>query len=312
MLGFVGVVTRLPARLALHISINVFYDFLLGLRHGHDACTQKLNYRQFCRRDGDLDEFGGICAMYEHSNGHWHADLWTSIHGNRSNGRSCLRLIRGRPRQHPYGLSDPAGQRFRLGARRSQIGPARWRRVGSRRRRRSDQQVLLGHDRQSERRHIQPYPGHRGDLQLRRLGAADRWRTQVGQDISRLNWGGWNVHVGITAGYLASRSTDNSGGSTNFEAPFFGGYAVATHGWFFADVMAREEFYNANLTNFSVGLFNQQVGARGASVSTSAGYNFALANNWFIEPSAGFIRSRTNVDTFSLSGGVPGNGIACT
>jgi opacity protein-like surface antigen len=136
--------------------------------------------------------------------------------------------------------------------------------------------------------------------------------TQVGQDISRLNWGGWNVHVGTTAGYLASRSTDNSGGSTNFEVPFFGGYAVATYGRFFADVMVREEFYNANLTNFGVGLFNQQVGARGVSVSTSAGYNFALANNWFIEPSAGFIWSRTNVDTFSVSGGVLGNGIVST
>jgi hypothetical protein len=162
-----------------------------------------------------------------------------------------------------------------------------WRRVGSRRRRRSDQQVLLGRDRQSERRHLQPNPGHRGDLQLRRLGAADRWRTQVGQDISRLNWGGWNVHVGTTAGYLASRSTDNSGGSTNFEVPFFGGYAVATHGRFFAEVMVREEFYNANLTNFSVGLFNQQVGGRGASVSTSAGYNFALANTGSSNPPQG-------------------------
>ena len=120
------------------------------------------------------------------------------------------------------------------------------------------------------------------------------------------------MHVGITAGYLASRSTDDSGGPTNFEVPFFGRYAVATHGRFFAEVMVREEFYNANLTNFSVGLFNQQLGARGASVSTSAGYNFALANNWFIEPSAGFIRSSTNVDTFSMSGGVPGNGIAST
>jgi opacity protein-like surface antigen len=136
--------------------------------------------------------------------------------------------------------------------------------------------------------------------------------AQVGQDISRLNWGGWNLHVGTTAGYLASRATDNSGGSSNFEVPFFGGYAVATHGRFFADVMVREEFYSANLTNPTVGLFGQQVGARGVSVSTSAGYNFALANNWFIEPSAGFIWSRTNVDSFSVSGGAAGNGIVST
>jgi opacity protein-like surface antigen len=136
--------------------------------------------------------------------------------------------------------------------------------------------------------------------------------TQVGQDISRLNWAGWNFHVGTTAGYLSSHATDNGGGVTDFQVPFFGGYAVATHGRFFADVMVREEFYSANLTQPTVGLFGQQVGARGVSVSTSAGYNFALANNWFIEPSAGFIWSRTNVDSFNVSGGVLGQGIVTT
>ena len=133
--------------------------------------------------------------------------------------------------------------------------------------------------------------------------------AQIGQDISRLNWGGWNVHLGTTAGFLHSHATDSSGGTTDFDVPFVGGYAVATYGRFFADVMLREEFYNTNLTNTAVGLFNQQVGARGTSVSASAGYNFALANNWFIEPSAGFIWSRTNVDSFAVSGGTIGNGI---
>ena len=133
--------------------------------------------------------------------------------------------------------------------------------------------------------------------------------AQVGQDISRLNWGGWNVHLGTTAGYLHSHATDSNGGTTDFDVPFVGGYAVATYGRFFADVMVREEFYNTNLTNTAVGLFDQQVGARGTSVSASAGYNFALANNWFIEPSAGFIWSRTNVDSFAVSGGTIGNGI---
>lgn len=127
--------------------------------------------------------------------------------------------------------------------------------------------------------------------------------AQVGQDIARLNWGGWNVHLGTTAGYMSSRATDNGGNTTDFNVPFVGGYAVATHGRFFADVMVRNEFYNSRLTNVSVGLFGQEVGARGTSVSTSAGYNFALANNWFIEPSAGFIWSRTNVDSFVISGG---------
>jgi opacity protein-like surface antigen len=58
-----------------------------------------------------------------------------------------------------------------------------------------------------------------------------------------------------------------------------------------------------------IGLFRQQVGANGYSISTSAGYNFALGNNWFIEPSAGFIYSHTNVDTFNASGGAITQGI---
>ncbi len=133
--------------------------------------------------------------------------------------------------------------------------------------------------------------------------------AQVGQDIARLNWGGWNLHWGTTAGYLSSHATDNTGGSSNFEVPFIGTYLVATYGRFFADIMVREEFYSANLNNPLVGLFGQQVGAQGVSVAVSGGYNFALANNWFIEPSAGFIWSRTNVDSFNVSGGVLGNGI---
>jgi opacity protein-like surface antigen len=132
---------------------------------------------------------------------------------------------------------------------------------------------------------------------------------QVGQDIARLNWGGWNVHLGTTAGYLSSHATDSSGGSSDFQVPFLGTYLVATHGRFFADIMVREEFYSANLTNPTVGLFGQQVGANGLSVAVSSGYNFALANNWFIEPSAGFIWSRTNVDSFNVSGGAVANGI---
>jgi opacity protein-like surface antigen len=133
--------------------------------------------------------------------------------------------------------------------------------------------------------------------------------AQVGQDISRLNWGNWNVHLGTTAGYLSSHAADNFGGTTDFQVPFLGAYLVATHGRFFADIMVREEFYSASLTTPAAGLFGQQVGARGLSVATSAGYNFALANNWFIEPSAGFIWSRTNVDSFNATGGTFAQGI---
>ena len=125
---------------------------------------------------------------------------------------------------------------------------------------------------------------------------------QAGADISRLNWAGWNVHLGTTAGYLGSKSNDTLGFSNKFEVPFFGTYLVATKGRFFADLMVRQEFYNINLNNPGLTYFNQPVSAHGFSVSTSAGYNFDIGNNWFIEPSAGFIYSRTSVDDFTNPG----------
>lgn len=122
--------------------------------------------------------------------------------------------------------------------------------------------------------------------------------VQVGADIARLNWSGWNVHLGTTAGYLGSRETDNNGFSNKFQVPFFGAYLVATKGRFFADLMVREEFYNIKLNNTALTYFDQPVGAHGFSISTSAGYNFDLGNGWFVEPSGGFIYSRTSVDSF--------------
>ena len=59
--------------------------------------------------------------------------------------------------------------------------------------------------------------------------------------------------------------------------------------------MVRQEFYNINLNN-PASASNQPVGAHGYSVSASTGYNFDLGQGWFIEPSAGFIYSKTNVD----------------
>jgi opacity protein-like surface antigen len=127
---------------------------------------------------------------------------------------------------------------------------------------------------------------------------------QVGADIARLNWNGWNVHLGTTVGYLGSKSTDNNLFYNGFEVPFLGTYLVATKGRFFADLMVREEFYNVSLLNPGSSYFNQPVGAHGFSVSTSAGYNFDLGKGWFIEPSAGFIYSRTSVDSFTNPGSV--------
>jgi opacity protein-like surface antigen len=128
--------------------------------------------------------------------------------------------------------------------------------------------------------------------------------VQAGADIARLNWNGWNLHLGTTVGYLGANSMDNNGFSNTYEVPFIGTYLVATHGRFFADLMVREEFYNVKLSNPSLSYFNQPVGAHGYSISTSAGYNADLGNGWFAEPSAGFIYSKTSVDNF-INPGTP-------
>lgn len=126
--------------------------------------------------------------------------------------------------------------------------------------------------------------------------------VQVGTDIARLNWSGWNVHLGTTAGYLGAKTSDNAGFDNSFEVPFFGAYVVATKGRFFADLMVRQEYYNIKVNNAGFAFANQPVNAHGFSISASTGYNFDLGDNWFIEPSAGFIYSRTSVDNFTAPG----------
>lgn len=66
--------------------------------------------------------------------------------------------------------------------------------------------------------------------------------------------------------------------------------------------MVRQEFYNINLNNPAFAFTNQPVGAHGYSISASTGYNFDMGQGWFIEPSAGFIYSKTTVDNFTAPG----------
>jgi opacity protein-like surface antigen len=126
---------------------------------------------------------------------------------------------------------------------------------------------------------------------------------QIGADTARLNWNGWNLHLGTTAGYLESNSNSlNNAFSSNFQMPYVGTYAVATYGRFFADALLKADFYNISLSNPAAGFFAQPISGRGTSFAVNAGYNFALANNWFIEPSAGFVWAKTSFDSFSAVG----------
>src|SRR5262249_55702565 len=149
--------------------------------------------------------------------------------------------------------------------------------------------------------------------------------VQAGTDVARLNSNGWNVHVGLTAGYFESQGRDVAQsippatfpstqisdlatvGSINssFRVPFTGGDVVATKGGFFSDLTVRGELYNISLNQPAINLNDQQFGARAWTVSAGAGYNFGLQDGWFVEPSAGVIWSRTQVDPFALGGPVP-------
>jgi hypothetical protein len=148
--------------------------------------------------------------------------------------------------------------------------------------------------------------------------------VQAGTDIARLNSNGWNVHVGLTAGYLESQGRDiaqsippainrNTGVpdlpsigniASSFQVPFIGGYAVATNGGFFADLTVRRELYNVSVNQPAINFNDQQFGARAWSVSAGAGYNLSLQDGWFVEPSGGIIWSRTQVDPLTLGGPV--------
>jgi len=137
--------------------------------------------------------------------------------------------------------------------------------------------------------------------------------TQVGTDMARLNWNGWNIHVGAMVGYVGAKGNDVSGAgplnplggtfSNKMDVPFTGIYAAATYGGFFIDGQVRFDYIQSKLNDpLMNGLFNQELNARGISGTANIGYNHQLGNGWFLEPSAGIIVSRVSVDPFNVSG----------
>ena len=107
-------------------------------------------------------------------------------------------------------LPDPAGQRLRVGARQSAAGSAGRRRLGPRRRRRSQCHV----EHRPRRGTTASVPPALRSANTATTNCANHCTddfagVQVGADIARLNWNGWNVHLGTTAGYLGSKDNDN-------------------------------------------------------------------------------------------------------
>ena len=142
--------------------------------------------------------------------------------------------------------------------------------------------------------------------------------VQFGTDISRLNIGGWNIHLGATAGYLGTKGDINEGATPNppggsfttkTQVPFVGAYAAATNGGFFIDGLLRFNYYETSLDSPSINIYNQKVDAHGVSLGGSLGYHWVIPNsNWFVEPSAGVVWSRVSVDPLQLAGAPTGVG----
>ena len=129
---------------------------------------------------------------------------------------------------------------------------------------------------------------------------------QGGVDIARLNVGGWNVHGGVTAGYVEMSAQDRTPGqgsfSGQFQVPFVGIYGAATLGGFFIDAQLRGDFFQNSMTDPVNGVFGQNFNSRGIAFSANAGYNYGFGNGWFVEPSAGFVWSNVENDPLNISG----------
>lgn len=127
---------------------------------------------------------------------------------------------------------------------------------------------------------------------------------QVGADIGKFNINGWNFHYGTTAGYVESDAKTKGGTfKGNFKIPYVGLYgAVTGGGGWFADALLRWDYYENSISDVSNGIQDQLFNARGFSVSGGLGYHAALRDGWFIEPSAGVIWSKVDVDPLLVAG----------
>jgi outer membrane autotransporter protein len=122
---------------------------------------------------------------------------------------------------------------------------------------------------------------------------------QAGADIGRLDIGGWNVHVGVTGGYL-SMSNKTGTAKVDFDVPFVGMYAAATNGGFYIDAQVRYDFYDMSLTDSTLALTGRGLNAQGWGITASTGYIFTVGSV-IIEPSVGVVYSSVSVDPLTFT-----------
>jgi len=133
--------------------------------------------------------------------------------------------------------------------------------------------------------------------------------TQAGMDIGRFRFNnGANFQWGFTAGYVevdAKDKTENVGTfSGESQIPFAGVYLALSKGNFSFDAQLRGDYYSLQLNDVDNSLFNHPLTARGAALLANTSYRYDLKNNWFLEPSAGIVLSRTDVDRLDVAGAI--------
>jgi hypothetical protein len=104
---------------------------------------------------------------------------------------------------------------------------------------------------------------------------------QIGQDISRLNVGGWYIHLGATAGYMETRGSSASPDGnigTLTQIPFIGSYVAASNGGFVVDGLIRFNDYQTTISAPGASFFDQKFGAHGVTIAGSIGYNWRVPN----------------------------------
>lgn len=134
--------------------------------------------------------------------------------------------------------------------------------------------------------------------------------VQVGADFARLNINGWNLHAGLTTGYLGSQNRDDGAAAINpaatfsstLQVPFAGVYGAASYGGLLIDAQVRGEFFQSEVTDVFNGAGLQHTGAQGISITGNVAYLYNLGNRWFIEPSAGFAWTSVGVEPLNYAG----------
>jgi outer membrane autotransporter protein len=128
--------------------------------------------------------------------------------------------------------------------------------------------------------------------------------VQGGYDFGRVNLGasGWNAHLGVTGGFFETEATSQQGsGTTRSGVPFVGLYAaLVSRSGFFIDAQVAGQFYNLSVSEPSIAAQGSMNG-RGIGITSSAGYNIQLGNNYFIEPSVGVVYSKVHLDPLNTS-----------